>query len=62
MDLLASSHDIQIPRRNTEQAKNGFKYSAMKLWNDAPVDMREAATLKSFKKILKAYLLADQEK
>ena len=26
-------HDLQIPRLNTERAKNGFKYSALKLWN-----------------------------
>ena len=53
--------DLQIPRLNTENAKNGFKYSAITLWNDTPVDIREAATLKCFKKKLKAYLLADQK-
>ena len=56
-----SCHDLQIPRLNTEHAKNGFKYSAKKLWNDTPVDIREVATLKCFKKKLKAYLLADQK-
>ena len=45
-------HDLQIPRRNTERAKNGFKYSALKLWNDMPVDIREASALKCFKKKL----------
>ena len=50
--------DLHIPRLNKENAKNGFKYSAIKLWNDTPVDIREAATLKCFKKKLKAYLLA----
>ena len=54
-------HDLQIPRLNTERAKNGFKYSALKLWNDMPVDIREASTLKCFKKKLKAHLLADQK-
>ena len=49
--------DLQIPRINTERAKNGFKYSALKLWNDMPVDIREASTLKCFKKKLKAHLL-----
>ena len=34
-----SCHDFQIPRLNTEHAKNGFKYSALKLWNDMPVDI-----------------------
>ena len=39
-------HDLQIPRLNTERAKNGFKYSVLKLRNDMPVDIREASTLK----------------
>ena len=54
-------HDLQIPRLNTERAKNGFKYSALKLWNDMPVDIRVASTLKCFKKKLEAHLLADQK-
>ena len=54
-------HDLQVPRINTERAKNGFKYSALKLWNDLPVDILEASTLKGFKKKLKAHLLADQK-
>ena len=54
-------HDLQIPRLNMERAKNAFKYSALKLWNDMPVDIREASTLKCFKKKLKAHLLADQK-
>ena len=54
-------HDLQTPRLYTERAKNDFKYSALKLWNDMPVDIREASTLKSFKQKLKAYLLADQK-
>ena len=32
-------HDLQIPRLNTERAKNGVKYSALKLWNDMPIDI-----------------------
>jgi len=52
-------HDLQIPRLNTENGQNGFKYSALKLWNDTPVDKREASTLKCFQKKLKAHLLAD---
>ena len=54
-------HDLQIPRLNMEHAKNGVKHSAIKLWNDTPVDIREAATLKGFKEKLKAYLLVDQK-
>ena len=54
-------HDLQILRLSTECAKNGFKYSDLKLWNDMLVDIREASTLKCFKKKLKAHLLADQK-
>ena len=54
-------YDLQIPRLNTEHARNDYKNSAIKLWNHMPVDIREAATLKSFKKKLTAYLLADQK-
>ena len=54
-------HDLQTPRLNTDHAKNGFKHSAIKLWNDTPVDIREAATLKCFRKKLEAHLLADQK-
>ena len=32
-------HDLQIPKLNTERAKNGFKYLALKLWNDIPADI-----------------------
>ena len=58
---IRNCHDLQIPRLSTERAKNGFKYSALKLWNDMPVDIREAFTLQCFKKKLKAHLLADQK-
>ena len=34
--------DLQIPRLNTEHGKKGYKYSALKLWNEKPVDIREA--------------------
>ena len=33
----------------TRNCHNGFKYSALKLWYDTPVDIREALTLKCFK-------------
>ena len=53
-------HDLQIPRLNMEHAKNGFKHLAIKFWNDTPVDIRKAVTLKCFKKKLKSYLSAEQ--
>ena len=42
--VTRNCHDLQIPRLNTEHAKKGFKYSALKMWNDTPVDIREAPT------------------
>ena len=60
--VTRNCHDLQIPRLNTEHAKNGFKYSALKMWNDTPVDIREAPTLGCCKKRLKAHLLADQKR
>ena len=53
--------DLKISRLNTERAKNGFKYTALTLWNDMPVDIRGASTLKCFEKKLIAHLLADQK-
>ena len=48
--------DLQIPRLNTEHAKKSCRYSAIKIWNDIPVAMRELPTIIRFKKELKEYL------
>ena len=48
--------------KNTEHVKNGFKYSALKIWNDAPIYIREASSLGYFKKQLNAHLLAEQKR
>ena len=48
--------DLQIPRYRIEFAKKGFHYSALKAWNDIPVELRELPTLNSFRKQLKTYL------
>ena len=56
----SNCHDRQIQRLNTERARISFQYSTLKLWNDMPVDILDASTLKCFKKKLKAHLLADQ--
>ena len=34
----------------------GFHYSALKVWNDIPAELRELPTPNSFKKQLKTYL------
>ena len=51
-----NSKDLQVPRLITEHAKKGFYYSASKIWNDIPANIREIQTLGCFKKQLKAHL------
>ena len=48
--------NLQIPRLNTEHAKKSYYYSALKDWNDVPIDIRELPTVGSFKNNLKHYL------
>ena len=50
--------DLQIPRYNLEYAKKGFSYSALKVWNEIPIRIRELPTLCQFKKQLKTYLMS----
>ena len=47
--------DLQIPRNNLEYVKKGFHYSALKAWNDIPINIRELPTLNRVKKQLKSY-------
>ena len=50
--------DLQIPRYNLEYAKKGFSYSALKVWNEIPISIRELPTLCGFKKQLKMHLMS----
>ena len=45
---------LQIPRLNTEHAEKSYRYSAIKVWSDIPVAIRELPTISRFKKELKA--------
>ena len=47
--------DLQIPRNNLEYVKKGFHYSALRAWNDIPINIREVPTLQGFKKMLKEH-------
>ena len=49
-------NNLQIPRLNTELAKKSYYYSALKNWNDVPMDFRELPTIGCFKNKLKQYL------
>ena len=50
--------DLQIPWYNLEYAKKGFSYSALKVWNEIPISIRELPTLCQFKKQLKTHLMS----
>ena len=41
---------------NSEYAKKSYRYSAVKVWNEIPVAIRELPTISRFKKDLKEYL------
>ena len=43
---------------NLEYAKKGFSYSALKIWNEIPLNIREIPTLDHFTKNLKIYLMS----
>ena len=49
--------DLQIPRLNTEHAKKSYRYSAIRVWNEIPVAVRELPTISRFKKDLKEFTL-----
>jgi len=50
--------NFQIPKYNLEYAKKGFSYSALKTWNEVPLNIRELPTLCHFKKQLKKHLMS----
>ena len=50
-------HDINIPKQNLEFSKRSFHYSAAKLWNEIPLQIRNSSTISAFKRKLKEYLL-----
>ena len=47
--------DLQIPKNSLGYVKKGFHYSALKTWNDIPINIRELPTLNGFKNQLKVY-------
>ena len=50
--------DLQTPRYNLEYVKKGFSYSALKVWNEIQISIRELPTLCQFKKQLKTHLMS----
>ena len=50
-------HDISIPKHNLEFSKRSFHYSAAKLLNEIPLQIRNNSTIFALKRKLKEYLL-----
>ena len=48
--------NLQIPKYNLEHSKRRFSYTALKAWNEIPMNIRELPTLYQYKKQLKSHL------
>ena len=57
---LRNSLDIDMPRQNLEFSKRSYYYSATKVWNEIPPNIRQSPTIYTFKKKLKDFLLNRQ--
>ena len=53
-DLRGSHTSLQLPHPKTEKLKKSFSYSAAKLWNSLPTDLRNSDTLTDFKNGMRA--------
>ena len=49
--------NLQIPKYKLEHSKKRFSYTALKAWNEIPMNIRELPTLYRYKKQLKSYLM-----
>ena len=50
--------NLQIPKYKLEHSKKRFFYTALKGWNQIPMNIRELPTLSQYKKLLKSYLMS----
>ena len=50
--------NLQIPKYNLEYSKKRFSYTALKAWNEIPMNIRELPTLYQYKKQLKSHLMS----
>ena len=50
---MRNSQSLQIPKHRTEHYKKSFHYSALKDWNNTPIDICELPTTNTFKRQLK---------
>ena len=47
--LRNTENKLVLPRPRTDYLKRGFLYSGAQLWNNLPVDLRQASSLTDFK-------------
>jgi len=52
-----TNSDLVVPRARLRFGKRAFSVAAPRLWNTLPVDTRNAATLHTFKKKMKTFML-----
>ena len=50
--------NLQIPKYNLEYSKKRFSYTALKAWNEIPMNFRELPTLDQYKKLLESHLMS----
>ena len=55
-NLRNSKYDFQLPKCKTEYYGKSFAFSGAKVWNSLPNSLRDAQSLKSFKKQLRKHL------
>ena len=51
-----TNNDLVVPRARLRFGERAFSVAAPRLWNSLPVDIRNAATLYTFKKKLKTFM------
>jgi hypothetical protein len=51
-----TSHQLPIPKPNSELFRQSFRYSGAKLWNDLPLHVKSATSLSSFKTAYMKYV------
>ena len=50
--------NLQIPKYNLEYSTKRFSYTALKAWNEIPMNIRELPTFYQYKKQLKSHLMS----
>lgn len=55
-DLRDASQKLYLPKPRTDYLKRSFSYSGTSLWNDLPEDIRNAKSLRNFKRGIDKWL------